>query len=104
MTGIGMCHDMLGITGLPETWPPGAGIEFGGRIEQGIATTYATTDPLIMAVPIRSGKRGLGAALAAYPVLFRAQFFAPFGIGFCNRCSHWAFIHPRASWRAEFTV
>jgi hypothetical protein len=104
VTGVCTSHDVFGSIGLPETRPPAAGIEFGRGIKQGIAATYAAVNSRIMAIPIRASKRLFGAALAAYLVLLRTQFFAPFGIGFCNWCSHQAVIRTHAVTRAQFPV
>src|ERR1019366_3333964 len=88
VTGVGSRHDVFGFIGLPKTRPSAAGIEFGCGIKQGVAATHAAINSRIMAIPICTCKRCLGAALATYLVLLRREFVAPFGIGFCNWCSH----------------
>lgn len=58
---------------LPKTRPTGAGIKLVRRIEQGSATTHAAICTRVVAIPIRAGKRWLGAALAAHSILLRCQ-------------------------------
>ena len=82
VAGIGACGDAFGAVGLPETRPAGTGIKFGIGVEQCIAATRATVNARVMTIPVCAAEGRLGAALAAYLVLLRREFLAPFGIGF----------------------
>ena len=64
-----------------KRWPPGTGIKFGRRGEQGRATTNAGIDAVAVVIPIFPGECALRTGLASNAILFTGQLRLPFGVG-----------------------
>jgi len=73
--------DVFGGNGRPETGPAGAGVEFGGRVEQRIVTAGAAVDSFVVQVPLFAGEGDFGIGVARDVEDSGRELFAPFGCG-----------------------
>ena len=74
-------HDVGGGDRLPEARPAGAGIELGGRVEQGGVAADAAVHAAGMVVVVGAAERAFGTAAAGDVIGLRAELLLPLGVG-----------------------